>query len=415
MNVRADRFLLLDSLRGFGALGVLVAHTTWFAGGLQADAWTRPYADRIEGVIPMFFVISGFLLYRPFAKARLLQSAPLSVRAYGWRRIIRIVPGFWVALVVIAIWLGTPDIWTPREILRNFGFLQLYYGGGIHDVIPQAWTLSVEAVFYAALPLWVVAMRRWQGPSFRARLRQELRALTVLMAVALAYAVGLAFVLKPDSDLAPIALLGIPPGSMLHFALGMLLAVISVWDDAEDRAEPPQPLRFLARHPAVCWLIALGTVLLGASQLGLTPELGETATPAQLIGRHLLNTVFAVVVVIPAVFGPPREGLTRRILASRPLLFIGLISYSFYLWHWAVLQQLFRWKLDGTIGFLDNAVAWFVAGGIGAAILGTLGFYLVERPAMSLKRLVPLRQPDTREEALVEPTSATPVTPTRAS
>jgi peptidoglycan/LPS O-acetylase OafA/YrhL len=128
------------------------------------------------------------------------------------------------------------------------------------------------------------------------------------------------------------------------------------------------------------------------------------------MGRHLLNSVIAIAVLIPAVFGDPRRGLTRRILSNRAILYVGLISYGFYLFHWAVIQQLFRWKLEGKVGFLTSYPAWFGAALAGALVLGSLSYYVIERPALSLKRLVPPRPRQRRDEAIAEPAPAAPVT-----
>jgi peptidoglycan/LPS O-acetylase OafA/YrhL len=406
VTARAGRFFLVDSLRGVAALMVLAVHVAWVSGAADLGVWSAPYQARLESAFAMFFAISGFLLYRPFVRARLLGEPPLSARAYGWRRFLRIVPGFWVALTVIAIWLGS-DLWSAREVVRNYGFLQLYYGAGINDVIPQAWTLSVEVAFYACLPLWAALMRRLPGRDFDSKLRGELVAVSLLVVGSLAYTATLVYSGAVDRiTYAPVALLAALPGYMDHIGLGMLLAVVSVWVlDRRDGALP-QPLRLLARLPSLGWAIAAAAFVGGALWLGLH----DVYTPTEYMGRHLLNSVIAVAVLIPAVFGDPHRGLTRRILASRPLVYVGLISYGFYLFHWAVIQQLFRWKLEGRIGFLTSYWSWYVTALAGALVLGSLSYYLVERPALSLKRLVPPRPRERRDEALAEPAPAAPVT-----
>jgi peptidoglycan/LPS O-acetylase OafA/YrhL len=123
--------------------------------------------------------------------------------------------------------------------------------------------------------------------------------------------------------------------------------------------------------------------------------------------RHGVNNIVAVAVVIPAVFGNSREGATRRVLGSSPLVYLGVISYGFYLWHWAVLKQILDFRLAGTIGSI-SPWAWFGLGFLGALVLGSLSWYLVERPALSLKRLVPHRRRKDSPEALPEPAPATP-------
>jgi peptidoglycan/LPS O-acetylase OafA/YrhL len=404
LNARADRFFLLDSLRGIAALMVLAVHVAWFSGA--AVGRVGAYTARLEAAFAIFFVISGFLLYRPFVKARLLDRPALSARAYGWRRFLRIVPAFWVALTVIALWLGS-DLWSSREVLRNYGFLQLYYGAGIRDVIPQAWTLAVEVMFYSALPVWAWFMRQLPASGFRRRLRTEVVAVSALVVASLAYSAVLVYSNTfGRPTFAPGGFLSSLPGYLDHIGLGMLLAVVSVWVVEKRDGALPRPLDFLARHPALCWLIAIGAIVVGGASIPFR----DTYGPTEYMARHLLNSTVAVAVVVPAVFGDVRQGLTRRVLANPAIVYVGLISYGFYLLHWAWLDQLFRWKLDGTLGFLSSYAAWFAVALPGALVLGSLSYYLVERPALSLKRLVSPVPRQARDEALAEPAPAAPVT-----
>jgi len=363
---------------------------------------SRPQAGALEAAFAIFFVISGFLLYRPFVRARVLDREPLSSRAYGWRRFLRIVPAFWVALTVVAVVVG-PGLSGWGEAVRNYGFLQLYYGAGVHDVIPQAWTLCVEVLFYASLPLWAGLMRRLPGHDLESRLRVELIACAALIAGSLAYISVLVYTHAVDQiTFAPAAALSSLPAYMDHIGLGMLLAVASVWAEEGRPGRLPRPVELLARFPIAGWVVAAGAVAGGGALLGLH----TVYTPTEYVARHLLNSVVAVAVVIPAVFGDPRQGLVRRVLGSPVLVYLGLISYGFYLYHWAVLRQVYEWDLDGTF-HVTSSFAWFGLGLAGALVLGSLSYYLVERPALSLKRLVP---PRPRQEALAEPAPAAPVT-----
>ena len=76
-----------------------------YARGSAPDAWTHDWVARLDVGVPVFFLLSGFLLYRPFARARAGGEEP-RVRAYAWRRVLRIFPGYWVALVVAVLALG---------------------------------------------------------------------------------------------------------------------------------------------------------------------------------------------------------------------------------------------------------------------------------------------------------------------
>ena len=406
MTARSDRFFLLDSLRGVAALMVLAVHTVWFSGAGLPERWYDSYGLRLEAAFAIFFVISGFLLYRPFVKARLLDRPSVDSRAYGWRRFLRIVPAFWVALIVISVWIG-PSFSSFGEVVRNFGFLQLYWGAGVNDVIPQAWTLCVEVIFYATLPLWAWLMRRIPGRDLAARARSDLIGVSCLIAASLVYSGVLVYSHAVDPiTFAPVGVLAAMPGYMDHIGLGMLLAVLSVWAEERQGGGLPGPVAFLARHPAAAWVIAAAAMFAGALIIGDESQYA----PTEYLVRHLLNSVVAVAVVIPAVFGDAREGAVRRILGSPVIVYVGLISYGFYLYHWAVLRQLFNWQLDGTLA-LGSFLEWFGLALAGSLVLGSLSYYLVERPALTLKRLIPPRERrQDRHDALSERAPAAPVT-----
>ena len=359
MNPRAHRFFLVDSLRGIAALMVLVTHVTWFYGTVPGDAPLWPYLSRLESGVAVFFVISGFLLYRPFVAGR-----PLPLRVYAWRRFLRIVPAFWVALTVIAIWLGVDHVFAPREIAINYGFLQLYRGASPFNVIPQGWSMCVEVAFYAALPLWAWLVGRYA--------RRDVWPVVGLIAAGLAYNAALVHTVDVTS-LGPDALLAALPGFADTLGLGMLLAVVSV--RCEGRL--PQPIAFLARRPALCLLIAALALWLPAKHVVLTgPSVHYSS--AQYLERHVLNGLVGAALLIPCVFGDFRQGLTRRILSHRALLYLGTISYSVYLYHLAVITQLRDWGLHSV------PLAYLLAFG-GTVVIASVSYYLVERPALSLK------------------------------
>jgi peptidoglycan/LPS O-acetylase OafA/YrhL len=106
------------------------------------------------------------------------------------------------------------------------------------------------------------------------------------------------------------------------------------------------------------------------------------------------------------MFGDPSRGLVRRLLATRVLTYLGLISYGAYLWHFAVLVQLDRW------GFRDVAAKtgqwiWVAAGLAGGVAIATVSWYLLEKPILGLKGVVRARPAPRPGEAIVEPAGAT--------
>src|SRR4051812_25429164 len=121
MNVRAERFPLFDSLRAIAALAVLGYHAAYAAGMASSDSPLRAYTTRLDVGVGVFFPISGFPLSRPFVRARLERKPTPRTGPYAWRRFLRIVPAYWVALTIVALWLPVKDVFTADH-------WPLYYG-----------------------------------------------------------------------------------------------------------------------------------------------------------------------------------------------------------------------------------------------------------------------------------------------
>ena len=100
MNTRSHRFPLLDSVRGIAAVAVVAAHASFFMALGGSDSLSHL---RFDFSVRVFFMISAFLLYRPWVRARLAEWEPPSAVAFGWRRFLRVIPPYWLALTVIAI------------------------------------------------------------------------------------------------------------------------------------------------------------------------------------------------------------------------------------------------------------------------------------------------------------------------
>ena len=406
MNVRANNFPLFDGLRALAALSVLAFHASYFAGIGVTDSPLKPYTGRLEVGVSIFFVISGFLLYRPFVRARLDDEPPPRTGAYAWRRFLRIVPGYWVALTVVALWLGVPDVFTPSGIPTFYGFAQSYSSDTLLGGIGQAWSLCVEVAFYAFLPLWALVMRRVGRRSDRRRaFVQELGGLLLLVLASIAYKVW-ALEQAPASSLrSPPYMLSLP-GYLDQFAIGMLLAVLSVW--YAGRSALPPALGVIRRVPGLAWVGAGIAFWAVSTQIGLNGGLLQSLTTRTFFERHALYAVVALGLVLPAVFAEPRRGVPGRLLSTRIAVYLGLVSYGVYLYHDAVVRQVTD-SIDPSLSGVGLRFATNLALGIaGAVVLASLSYYLVERPALRLKTRFPLRTPAARGEAIVEPAPAVP-------
>ena len=396
MNVHAYRFPLLDSIRAIALLAVIAAHSSFFMslGGSNSLSHLR-----FDFSVRVFFMISAFLLWRPWVRARLADWEPPSAAAFAWRRFLRIAPGYWLALTVISVWLGLDYVFSGHGIWTYYGLLQVYQPGWAVGGLPQAWSLAVEVVFYAMLPLWGAVMRRLPAPSMRVKLRQELLGCAFLLVASLVYKLVVTATGAIDGrDGLPFQLNTLT--FLDDFAIGMALGVLSAF--YEGRTDLPRPLRLLDRYPSIPWAVAIA-VLAGTSlAVGLFGRVAQNISGPEYLARHYLLELIAVGLLLPALFGDPEHGLVRRFLAWRVLLYLGLISYGAYLWHFALLVQLDRWGF-GDVAAKTGQWIWLVAGLAGGVLLATISWYLFEKPILSLKGLVKSRPAPQPGEAIVEP------------
>src|SRR3954451_17517856 len=162
------RFPLLDPLRAVAALAIVVTHTAELGGFHTAHAlgaWTV----RLDCGVAGFFVLSAFLLYRPFAAARLDGRGGPRVARYARRRALRILPAYWVAC--IALGLLAPQ-YTPGIFGAHWWVYFRLIQSGSKDTtingIGGAWSLSDEMAFYFLLPVYALVTPRPLGPRDRA-------------------------------------------------------------------------------------------------------------------------------------------------------------------------------------------------------------------------------------------------------
>jgi len=402
VNERAFRFPLFDSLRAMAALAVLGAHAAVFA-GLETSAGTTlgRYAARLDAGVAIFFVISGCLLYRPFVRARLDGAPAPATGPYAWRRFLRIVPAYWVALTLITLFAGTSGgVFGWPGAVHFYGVAQAYSEKSIGGGLTQAWSLTVEVAFYAFLPLWAWAMRVVLG---RRGFRAEAAMLALLFAVGIVYKIAVLSAGDPKQVVISPKLLALP-AYVDQFALGMMLATLSVWVERHRRL--PRAAAWIDRFPSISWVAAIVAFWVVSTQIGLKGTFLEALDPTEYMERHLLYAAVAVCLVAPAVLGNQTQGLVRRFLALRPLLWLGLISYGIFLWNLTALDHLSHWGL-GDVALLGTFPGWCVVGLAVTVPAAAASYYIVERPALSLKRLFRDPAPRQRGEALEEPAPVT--------
>lgn len=367
------RFPHVDGLRAIAALSILVYHTAYSAGA--TGAWYGRAVGRLEIGVALFFAISGFLLYRPFFAAHHAGAPRIRTRDYLRRRVLRIVPAYWLALTVLAIYPGLLGVFTGDWWIY-YGFGQIYQLKTFVNGIPQAWTLCVEVTFYLALPFYALALRGLcRGRSRRAVVTIELSVLALLALASLIFRT-LAIASGPTVVFSWL------PGMFGWFAPGMALAVVSVVLQERDR--PWAPMAAAARHPGLLWLAAGAAFAAMALTVSAPLPTGTIYTEGESFRLYVLSALVAILVLLPAVAGADQGGWPRRLLMLPWLAWLGLISYGIFLWHhtlmsWLVGQDVMDWAPGS--GFIVLTALTLAL----AVVCATGSYYLVERPILRFK------------------------------
>jgi peptidoglycan/LPS O-acetylase OafA/YrhL len=358
------RFPLLDPLRAVAALFIVVTHTAGVSGFNSAyalGAWTA----RMDCGVAIFFVLSGFLLYRPFVAGRLDGRDRPRLGRYARRRALRILPAYWTALVAVAVLapheaLGAfgPHWWVYFGLLQSWSSLDILGGLGV------AWSLSVEVAFYVVLPFYALGMARLlRGRSRDSQARLEL-AFLVVTAVLAAASRTVVHLAAPDGPY-----LNTLPGTWAWFCGGLSLAVLSAWG--------PEHLRVVRDHAYAFWVGAFALLTVSAWFAGLPRSFYTPYRTVPLAAEHVLYLGIAVCLVAPAVV---RDRLP--VLRSRPLMWLGLVSYGIFLYHMPLVV-----KLEGIRTHVHFAgYVWYTLGvAVAATACAAASYYLVERPLLRFK------------------------------
>ncbi|MEY2570741.1 MAG: hypothetical protein QOE63_1091 [Acidimicrobiaceae bacterium] len=380
-----ERFPCFDGLRAIAAGAVLLVHVSLISGfDGRHPAGLGQYFARAEAGVYLFFLISGYLLYRPFVAARFDQRAGPGLRSYARRRALRIIPAYWVALTVLALVFDTRqrrDFSSIADVVIYYGFLQIYWNSTVVGGLQQAWSLCTEASFYVFLPFWATLMRRVgrlrRSPN--AQLVSELIGLAVLFAIGLGFRYAVVRSLPPGNTAVDGRLDWLPANADL-FALGMVLAVVREWSLRRDHL--PAVVDLVGRMSLLWWALAAICYWAVSTQIGLGTGVGADS-PRQWMERQVLYAGAAFFLLLPAVFGDQDRGIIRRVLRARVMALTGLISYGIYLWHEGVIDV---WMRARDIAPFDGDFPSMLAVAVvGTIALAMLSYVVVERPLLNRK------------------------------
>jgi peptidoglycan/LPS O-acetylase OafA/YrhL len=379
-ELRADpRFPALDGMRAIAAFAVLCTHVGFNSGRSLDDGPFAPLLARLDFGVTLFFLLSGFVIYRPFLTSALngRQRPAGHTRRYLTRRAVRILPAYWVAvlvtLAVLSLREATAHDWWAYPLL-----LQTYTGGNVDPSLTQMWTLSVELSFYLLVPV----AARWAADPAAGRVRIVRRNLALIGAlIGLAVVAGVLGHTVPAIGLRSLLWL---PGNVDWFALGMLLALISACAGRASGVAGPgwQPRFFatsrtLARETGLCWALA-GLIFWFATLPLAGPRLLVAPTGWEGFLKHTLYGLCALLLLAPLTLAPP--GRLAAALSWRPVRYLGEISYGVYLWHLPLLLAIqHRLGYATFSGHFWTLLALTVASSV---LVASLSWRLLEQPLM---------------------------------
>lgn len=327
----------IDGLRAVAVLSVVLYHfgVPGLGGGFVG--------------VDIFFVISGYLI-GGILWGELMATGRVSLVAFYIRRFRRLAPAFFAMVAVVSV-LGwflllpveyrdyAKSLIAATVYLANVQFWRQagYFDSGAEEkVLLHTWSLSVEEQFYVVLPLLILLLRR--RPGFVRAL------LWGAFGLSLAASVGLQ-ARMPEATF-----------YLFHFRAWELLAGVLLAIAHHDGKRLPDGVQ--------AWASALGMVLLLGSVVLVRAEAGFP-------GWQAVVPVLGSVLVLA---GAGQGNAVNRALSLRGPVFVGLVSYSLYLWHWPVVSLSLIWR--GAFSGPAEVAGWIAL----SFVLAVLSWRFVEQP-----------------------------------
>lgn len=352
----------VEGMRACAAIGVVITHVAFQTG--QSSGVAGRLFGRFDLAVAVFFALSGFLLWRGHAAAardlgRGLVKRPRTGH-YLRSRVVRIMPAYVVAVVVILTLLPDADHASLTVWLANLTLTQIYVPLTLTGGLTQMWSLSVEVSFYLVLPILALLARR---VPVRARVPG------IAMLGVLSWSWGWI----PVDVGSGINAQTWPPAFFSWFAAGMLLAE---WVHSPIGA----PHR-LARRRVLMAAIAGLAYLVAASPLA-GPEGLVPGTAGQFAVKTAMGSLVAFALVAPLVLDRPDT--PHRLLGSPGMVTLGRWSYGLFIWHLAALAMVF--PVLGIFPFTGQMPTVLVLTLVFGFAIAAVSYALVESPCREALR-----------------------------
>ena len=335
---------VINGLRGVAILAVIWHHLfgLYFKPGsvvaLPAAAGPAVYLSYGWIGVQLFFVLSGFVLYLPYAEGRARLETTADLWSFYRRRAARLLPLYYiVALLCLALNQPPPDgVKFGAELVSMGLVLFPFVNHGFEPFLnPPLWSLGVEIWFSVIFPLAILALRRFGA----------VRLLLATVALGCASRT-LGLVLQPGEPILPLTT-GLT-ASLEIFGTGMVLAQWYAGTAGRQRLARPRLAVATGAAVAVAAIWAKQAALPGMDVLfadGLTLGLG-------LVVAGLLSL---------------EAGLLRAVFANRPIQLLGMMCFSLYAWHEPLLRHVFQGDIAPLDGLAQTLPVYLtLLAGIGA-------------------------------------------------
>jgi peptidoglycan/LPS O-acetylase OafA/YrhL len=356
---------VLDGVRAFACLIVVWFHIYRIPRDLSI--WpTQPFVYKVlntllafgEYGVTLFFVLSGFLLFLPFAKALMFEEQWPSIRQFYLRRFFRIVPAYYLSLILIVL-LFQRQYLEPQH-WKELGLFFLFFMDSTQETFKQLnapfWTLAIEWQFYMLLPLLVIGMRWLVGKTNR-HMRVAMTVGCVLLVIGwglFSRYYGTYFQQNPTATfIVPRPVLNVflfftygTSGKYFEdFGVGMLLALFFAYVYHPGRS--PKLGAILRRISPWCGLLGLSCLWMVAmwsynQQFANTWPLfnGTFFTDDVWLMSELVVSLSFGLCIFALLFG---VSFIRRPLEWYPMRWVGTVSFSLYMWHLPLLFLFIQW------------------------------------------------------------------------
>jgi peptidoglycan/LPS O-acetylase OafA/YrhL len=370
-------FPQLDGLRALAILWVVVYHAWYVAKnpiirlqiGAQTLDLTLIFSVGHIGV-NLFFVLSGFLLSFPFLNRCYRNQSFSSVRQYFGRRILRIVPAYYAA-VLLQVILWPSKSWANaleacKSILGHLTFLFNFFQTMPGTINGAFWTLAIEMQFYLVLPLLMYLVYK----------RKALFTTGVVVAMAMGWRYRV-YRIHSGNDFSMFFYGDQFPYQALQFGVGIMASAVYLHIHHRTNWRERSPRQIAA--------LGLGLSLSGIALVGwLVYRMVHVNFWGGGVDYYLLKIGIALgfgCLLLGALFAPSLAQFVWRNSLAR---FIGIVSYGMYLWHFPLLYSIGTWGWVSELPAPKQLQVLAVLGTLVSVIVGLFSLILIERPFIQL-------------------------------